>query len=138
VWPHITFWIVVLLIVFSILFFVARWKWKEIRRRREWKKFSADYSRNSMLLNRLALSCILHHGFGGQLGLAVPLLFPSRGRGHFLARNFWTGITPEQLPVILPIYRPLWEGTMPTSMLDVKLLFGGQPSLIVGPDCQIV
>jgi len=25
-----------------------------------------------------------------------------------------------------------------TSMLDVKLLFGGQPSLVVRPGCQIV
>lgn len=39
-----TFWMVVLLIVFSILFFIAGWKWREIKRRKEWKKFNADNS----------------------------------------------------------------------------------------------
>src|SRR6266436_924945 len=46
---------------------------------REWElnPRPADCSRNSMLLNRLALSCVLHHGFPRYSGLAVPLLFPN-------------------------------------------------------------
>src|ERR1700674_1964841 len=45
---------------------------------REWElnPRPADCSRNSMLLNRLAFSCVLHHGFTWYSGLTVPFLFP--------------------------------------------------------------
>jgi len=36
----------------------------------------ADCSRNSMLLKRLALSCVLQNGFLRYSELAVPVLFP--------------------------------------------------------------
>lgn len=46
-----------------------------------------DYSRYSMLLKRLSLSCVSHHGFAGSSGLAVPFLFPSRGLNRYGFRH---------------------------------------------------
>ena len=103
----------------------------------------ADCSRNSMLLNRLALSCVLHHGFTWYSGLTVPFLFPkdlfssqyqqsdSHQTGELERLMLCGRLLREASPSPLCEVIPIWNLTATNAPKNLVCVTGGIRSAIL-------